>query len=237
MTSKLRDGLARQLRLPTGGPLGWFVLQWLKFKNTALEKNAARLCNIQPDHRVLEVGFGPGIGLEEAVKYIKDGPGKIYGVELSTYMLETAMSTLSRVIHDGKVELTFGSVEHLPYSSAFFDRIFHCNCYYFWPSMQQALSELGRVLKPGGVMVTVLNLDSLRVAVSRGLMNYGNPDPVKYMCALELMGFTDVKMEYFTEGSLKYQAIFAHLPRDESPVDLTEAQMAAEQRDSQNRTF
>ena len=42
-----------------------------KKRNTNLERNAVRLCNIAPHHQVLEVGFGPGIGLEEAYHYIK----------------------------------------------------------------------------------------------------------------------------------------------------------------------
>ena len=42
-----------------------------KKRNRFLEINAVRLCNIQPHHQVLEVGFGPGVGLKEAAKCVK----------------------------------------------------------------------------------------------------------------------------------------------------------------------
>ena len=100
--------------------------------------------------------------------------------------------------------------------------------------MQQALQELCRVMKPGAVMVTLLNLDSIKVAQSRGLLKYGHPDPVNYMCALELTGFKDVKMEYFTDSLLKYQAIFAHLP--DQPADQSDHQELTEAKDSVDST-
>jgi hypothetical protein len=36
-----------------------------------VEHAAVRLCNIQPDDNVLEVGFGPGVGLNEAFRMVK----------------------------------------------------------------------------------------------------------------------------------------------------------------------
>lgn len=155
-------------------------------------------------------------------------------MDLSSYMVETASSRLRQSIHNNKLELMFGSVEALPYDNDVFDCVFHCNCYYFWPSMQQALQELCRVMKPGAVMVTLLNLDSIKVAQSRGLLKYGHPDPVNYMCALELTGFKDVKMEYFTDSLLKYQAIFAHLP--DQPADQSDHQELTEAKDSVDST-
>ncbi|KAK7507571.1 hypothetical protein BaRGS_00001506, partial [Batillaria attramentaria] len=211
MASQLRETMARQLRLPAKGLMGWVTMQVLKRKNFVVEKNAARLCNIQPHHRVLEIGFGPGIGIEHALFYVKDGPGKICGVDLSPYCLEQASYRLRNAIQDKKVELSLASVIDLPYATDSFDSVFHTNCYFFWPSMRLALQEIHRVMKPGANMITALNLDSIRKSQAKGWLKYGNPDPVNYMCALEMMGFEDVRFEYLRDGDIKYQAIFAHL--------------------------
>lgn len=208
-------------------------MQMFKRKNSLLEKNAVRLCNIQPHHQVLEIGFGPGIGIEHAVSYVKDGPGKICGVDISRYSLEQAYSRCRRHIHNKKVELTLASVIDLPHATDSFDCVFHTNCYYFWSSMQQALQEIHRVMKPGANMVTCMNLDSIRKVQERGLMKYGKPDPVNYMCALELCGFEDVRFEYLSDGDFKYQAIFAHLGEkpayhyDELEMEEAEAKAVA----------
>ena len=42
----------------------------MKSKNGFLERKAVQLCCIQPDDEVLEVGFGPGIGIKEALKHV-----------------------------------------------------------------------------------------------------------------------------------------------------------------------
>ena len=51
-----------------------FLLQRLiKNKNAYLEHNAVRRCHLESHHHILEVGFGPGIGLKAACEIIKDG--------------------------------------------------------------------------------------------------------------------------------------------------------------------
>lgn len=43
----------------------------LEFSNRLMEIQTVELCQIKPDHKVLEVGFGPGVGLQAAYRYIK----------------------------------------------------------------------------------------------------------------------------------------------------------------------
>ncbi|XP_076460825.1 putative methyltransferase YdaC [Babylonia areolata] len=206
------DSIARQLRLPTKGLFGLITFHLLRRTNSGLERVAARLSAIEPHHNVLELGFGPGAGIEHALKYVKDGPGKIHGVDLSEYMLEKASAQLQAPIQAGKVELKHGNVMALPYDADSFHRVFHVNCYYFWPDLGDALQEIYRVMKPGGMMVTALSLKGLQQVQSKGLLKYGDPDYVKYMSALELSGFKDVRMEQFSKGTATYEAIFAHRP-------------------------
>lgn len=47
--------------------------------NRGLEENAVKLCDISKDDSVLEVGFGPGIGIQEAYMRIK---GKLHSMSI-----------------------------------------------------------------------------------------------------------------------------------------------------------
>lgn len=47
--------------------------------NRGLEENAVKLCDISKDDSVLEVGFGPGIGIQEAYMRIK---GKLHSISI-----------------------------------------------------------------------------------------------------------------------------------------------------------
>ena len=39
--------------------------------NSYLELNAVKMCKLKPDESVLEVGFGPGVGLQCAYDVVK----------------------------------------------------------------------------------------------------------------------------------------------------------------------
>ncbi|OWF44979.1 hypothetical protein KP79_PYT07790 [Mizuhopecten yessoensis] len=74
--------------------------------------------------------------------------GKVYGVDFSDEMVIAATKRVKKDIDDGKVELINGDVTDLScFASNTFDRVFHCNCYYFWPDMDTITSELHRVEK------------------------------------------------------------------------------------------
>jgi len=115
----------------------------------------------------------------------------------------------------GKVELLHLPVDNLvSLNNDYVDKIFHCNCYYFWPSLLAGSKVLYRVLKPGGLMITTLSLDSIKFADKSGYIPSKNSDPVRYMGALEYAGFKDVKIEYHTDAEFKmdYQCITATKP-------------------------
>ena len=99
----------------------------------------------------------------------------------------------------------------LPYDDNFFDRVFHVNCYYFWPDLDQGISELRRVMKTEGLMVTTLVEDSLNMCADKGLLKYGpHWSPEVYIAKLSQAGFTNVSMETKkTKSGFAFQVIHA----------------------------
>uniref|UniRef100_UPI00358EF435 uncharacterized methyltransferase YdaC-like isoform X3 n=1 Tax=Myxine glutinosa TaxID=7769 RepID=UPI00358EF435 len=157
---------------------------------------------------VLELGFGPGVGLKDALA--KLGPhGHLYGVDPSEYMHSVASRRLASGIQTGQVQLFSGTAESLPLPDGIIDRVFHCNCYYFWPDLDKACNEIKRVMKPGAFMVTTLSISVLRMLEEYGVFKDVKWQPQPYMEALQRANFTDVNMKSFQQGSFKYQAIFA----------------------------
>ncbi|XP_072419548.1 uncharacterized methyltransferase YdaC-like [Chiloscyllium punctatum] len=205
----LFDHLTKQLSKPTQGPWGWMVKKFLEGKGKLVEVNAVKLCDIQPESAVLELGFGPGLGLQEAAKRLTLPKGKLYGLEYSEYMYRVASRRLQPDIQTGKVTLFHGSVEHIPLEDNVVDRVFHCNCYYFWPDLQSGCREIYRVMKPGGLMVTTLSLEVLRKIVAAGLLKNTKWPPEPYMATLRDTGFVDVCMEHKQDQGKPFQAIFA----------------------------
>src|SRR5687767_3244059 len=77
------------------------------------------LLGINPSDSVLEVGSGPGLGLELAAARAREG--RVVGVDPSETMLEMARRNHAQ-IEAGRVELLLGTVEKLPFNDATFDK-------------------------------------------------------------------------------------------------------------------
>ena len=99
----------------------------------------------------------------------------------------------------------------LPYSDNFFERVFHVNCYYFWPDLDQGISELRRVMKIDGLMVSTLHRDRLNCAFKKGWFKYApHWSPEVYIAKLSEGGFSNVSIEtQKTKSGFTFQVIYA----------------------------
>lgn len=110
--------------------------------------------------RVLEVGGGPG----ELAAWMQDELGaEVAYLDLSPRMVELA--------RERGVEAQEGDVQALPFADASFDLVVAAWMLYHVPDLDRGLSEIARVLVPGGRLVAVTNsLAHLREL--RALMHY-----------------------------------------------------------------
>ncbi|XP_037629537.1 uncharacterized methyltransferase YdaC isoform X2 [Sebastes umbrosus] len=203
------EKVGKQLGQPTQSLAGWLISKFLKVHNRILEESAVQLCGIQPADTVLELGHGPGLGLQSAAKLLTEPTGHLIGVDYSAYMHQMASERLKDLVASGKVTLHHCDVAAMPLADSIVDRVFHCNCYYFWPDLKNGATEIHRVMKPGGVMVTTLRLPSVAAIAAKGVIPDGNWRPESYMTALRDSGFTDVRMEDRRHKHLTVQAIYA----------------------------
>ncbi len=143
--------IAKQL----GRPSGWFgryvMGRFLNRKTAAHNEMVRQELAPAPGDRVLEVGFGGAALLERLSAEVSNG--SVAGVEISDEMLALARKRLRGPIAAGRVVLTRGSVEALPFGDEEFDKACTVNTTYFWSDLGAGLSEVRRVLRPGGRLV------------------------------------------------------------------------------------
>ncbi|CAG07356.1 unnamed protein product [Tetraodon nigroviridis] len=120
-----------------------------------------------------------------------------------------ASKRLKDLVASGKLTLHHCDVAAMPLEDNSVDKVFHCNCYYFWPDLRKGGAEIHRVMKPGGLMVTTLNLSRIAAAGKRNVFSGENWHPDAYMAALRDSGFTHVRMEDKQDKDATYQVIFA----------------------------
>jgi ubiquinone/menaquinone biosynthesis C-methylase UbiE len=106
------------------------------------------LLGIQPNDRILEVGFGPGVGIELLARSVSGG--YVAGVDPSEEMVEQAKARNVKAIEGGRIDLRYGSVESLPFEGSTFDKALAVNSMQVWPDAVAGLRDMRRVMKPGG---------------------------------------------------------------------------------------
>jgi ubiquinone/menaquinone biosynthesis C-methylase UbiE len=104
------------------------------------------------DH-LLDVGCGLGVALRH---YAAARQIRAAGVDYSANMVESAIRRTREVDPELAIDFREASVTELPYGDATFDVVTSHRCLMAlleWQPQQEALLEIHRVLKPGGILV------------------------------------------------------------------------------------
>jgi ubiquinone/menaquinone biosynthesis C-methylase UbiE len=110
---------------------------------------------IGPSDSVLEVGPGPGVGVELVAAKVPQG--RVVGIDPSETMLTMARRRNRDAIKAGRVELCHGTVSNLPFDDATFDAAFTINTLHLWPDAVAGLAEVRRTLRPGRPLAVALS--------------------------------------------------------------------------------
>jgi ubiquinone/menaquinone biosynthesis C-methylase UbiE len=139
--------LMRMFGRPEGllGRLGGVILARV---NRPFAREVIALLEVRASDKVLEVGFGPGVGIELLAEAAP--MGTIAGIDPSKEMVEQAATRNAAAIRTGAVVLRHGTVEAMPFADAAFDRVLAINSMQVWPDPVAGLRQIRRVLADGG---------------------------------------------------------------------------------------
>lgn len=106
--------------------------------------------------RILDIGCGGGATMGRLSSRYPEA--KIYGLDYSEVSVEKSIEFNREAVEAGKMEVTHGSVESIPFEDNMFDGITTVESFCFWPSHLENIKEVKRVLKPGGVFMIIADL-------------------------------------------------------------------------------
>ncbi len=104
--------------------------------------------------QVLEVGCGPGVALTLAAARARHG--HVSGVDPSPVMVAQATRRCSEPIQAGRADVSLAPAAALPFAAGTFSGAFSVNALPHWPSAEDGLAEVRRVLRPGAKVVVAL---------------------------------------------------------------------------------
>jgi SAM-dependent methyltransferase len=157
-------------------------------------EQAIERMRVPANAQVLDIGCGSGWATRLLAGQASEG--RVVGIDISDEMIQLARDSSSSFRN---VEFRVASAEELAFRESEFTHAFSMESLYYYTNMIAALREIHRVLKTGGLFVTVLDLylenlpshqwiETLNVPVHL----LGIPD---YRTMFEQAGFVDVKDE------------------------------------------
>ena len=168
MQDRFRKFITKQFGSPSGF-FGKFIGNRMAKGNVYDARWTVSLLGIQPNDRILEIGFGPGVSTQMASE--RASKGFIAGIDHSRTMVQSASKRNAAAIQSGLMELKHGDVSALPYPDESFDTAFSLHSIYFWAKPVDCLKELRRVLKPGGLLgITIQSKDKWEPNVAPNIM-------------------------------------------------------------------
>ena len=179
----LLDVLVPQLARPHGA-LSRLIAPMLDRGNRTINLHVVAALDSKPGDRVLEVGFGGGVGLAMVLAHEPDVV--LSGMDLSPEMLVRCRKRFGE-----RVTLAQGSVESLPFPDSAFDKVFGVNVSYFWPDIERALREIRRVLSPSGLLVLGIRPPEVLRKVQFDVAGHRVWSAEQYLEALSAAGFAD----------------------------------------------
>jgi SAM-dependent methyltransferase len=140
--------MARLLGRPEG-ETGRTVADMLNRINAKIIAAVYQRLRLKPKERILEIGFGNGKLVRDLLSYADQL--SYAGVDIAETMVTDATAFNADLVAAGRATFQLASAEALPFPDQSFDKVFAVNVIYFWPEPVAALTEIRRMLRPGGV--------------------------------------------------------------------------------------
>lgn len=153
----------------------------------------------KPGERILDLGCGNGWATRLLARA---APGaSAIGVDVSPAMIERAEALHSNTI---RARYEVAAFEALPFGDGRFERVFSMEALYYASDLDKALSEIARVLAPGGRVDLVIDYfrESPHTASWACVMKIPTHwlATADWIAALERAGLADVRAERVVDG-------------------------------------
>jgi ubiquinone/menaquinone biosynthesis C-methylase UbiE len=144
---KLLKAIGKQMQYPKGF-FGKVLFAWMTPKTIAHARWTVNLLEIQPEDKIIEIGFGNGANIKLLLQKVIRG--SVTGAEISKTAIEMASKKNAKAISEGRVKLHLAQGNAIPSENNVFDKACSVATAYVIEDPGAVFKEMFRVLKPKG---------------------------------------------------------------------------------------
>lgn len=159
-----------------------------------------RWSGLEPGAALLEVGCGSGVSTKLLAGRLR--PRRLVAIDTDPSMIDLARRRVRRAPPDSRIDLAVADATHMPFPDREFDAVFEVAVIHHVPQWRAALREIGRVLRPGGLLFFA---EPSRGRLRKGLYFFVPHDRESMFSAKELA-------QALAEAGLEAQLPFRRLP-------------------------
>ncbi len=134
-------------------------------------KKVVALVSRENPKSVLDIATGTG---DLAINLVESKATKIIGLDISEGMLEVGRKKIDKLQLNGQIEMVYGDSENIPYESNSFDAVTVAFGVRNFENLDIGLSEIYRVLKPGGIFIVLETSVPTKIPFKQGYNLYTN---------------------------------------------------------------
>ena len=134
-------------------------------------KKVVKLVGEKNPQQILDIATGTG---DLAIMMAKLNPKKITGLDISAGMLEVGKQKIAKANLSDKIEMIVGDSENMPFEDNTFDAITVSFGVRNFENLDKGLTEILRVLKPGGKFVVLETSNPTKFPFKQGYKFYTN---------------------------------------------------------------
>ncbi len=190
--------IAKQFKKPFG-LLGRFFSKFMEKGNTILYDT---IIDDIPENscRLLEIGFGPGVGLFKILDKYKNL--QVEGVDFSKLMVKKAKKRNKKYIKEGRLTLQFKDIRKNNIEKNIYDRIIALNVIYFWENLNLVFKNIFNGLKNNGIFILCMmkKSDLIKVKFTQTEV-FEKYELNNIMDELKAVGFKNVSYDTYSSKS------------------------------------
>lgn len=144
--------IAKQFQNPEGFG-GRFISVIMNRQNRPLYDETIRLLSLADSDSVLDIGCGNGFVLNLLARQYN---AQFSGIDLSDSVIKAAIRRNRRFVANNTMRFSCQNASAMSFADGEFSKAYTINTVYFWDNLEGTMTEIRRVLNPGGVFINTL---------------------------------------------------------------------------------